>query len=145
MYHAEGLRISDDEIRLTVPLTEGLNTINRWHKSPYGYKYHNRYKNGQNAAVVACIRQIFGHRIPRPWGEFYELRAVRCSDTHKYLDSTNVRGGLKETEDCIVRTGLIQDDSPKYVRWSGDPEQRTKNNWGDLDGPATYVWIVRVR
>jgi len=144
MYRAEGVALSDDEIRLTVPLTPSLNVVQGWLRSNNHRKFA-AHRREQQTAVMACLRQIFGVKIPRPWAEHITIRVVRCSDTSRWLDATNSRGGLKMTEDCIVRSGLIQDDDPKHVAWVGDPEQRPRGQWRELDGPATYVWIRRDR
>ena len=139
MYRAHGQRIGEDELLLVVPLTLGLNQLNRMH-----WRRKHRYRGQQGTAVMACLRQIFGARIPKPWAQRVRLRACRCTDAHVTLDPINAIGGMKQTEDGIVSSGLIPDDNDRHVVWDTMVEQRTAGKWGEFDGPATYVWIRRL-
>jgi hypothetical protein len=143
LYHATGERLADDVIRITVPLTPSENEVRGWLRSSNIRKL-SQHKDGQRIAVLACIRQCFPEGVPKPWGSKFLLWAVRCSDSGRRLDPTNARAGLKETEDAVVKTGLIPDDTAAHVQWSGDPEQRTPDEWGDLGGPATHLYIRRL-
>lgn len=140
MPSAKGWMISEDEIVIVVPLTLGLNQLN---KMPWQQRH--RYRKQQGNAVKASLIQIFGGRIPKPWAKQVEMRAVRCIDHHRRLDEVNAIGGMKQTEDGIVTSGLIPDDSERHVHWGAMVEQRVKGQWGDLAGPATYVWIRRIK
>jgi hypothetical protein len=51
---------------------------------------------------------------------------------------------MKETEDALVWSGLIPDDTPEAVSWEGDPEQRTPEQWGEFGGPATHLFVRRL-
>jgi hypothetical protein len=60
-------------------------------------------------------------------------------------DTDNVRGGAKDTIDCLLLPneyragiGIIQDDSPKYLV-SGTTEDRPRRAWNSLPGPGTWL------
>jgi len=144
LYHGTGVRLADDVIRITFPLTESENVVRGWIRTPHGRRKLASYCHAQRIAVNACLSQIWRGEWPKPWGSKFLLWAVRCTDTGKRLDNTNARGSLKEAEDAIVKSGLIKDDTDDIVEWRGDPEQRTEEQWGELGGPATHIYIRKL-
>lgn len=131
--------ISPDELLLRVPLTPSENEVRHWlRQSQWLFR---RHKEAQVVAVRAGARMALGPSWPVPWAHRVEIRVVRCGP--KQLDATNLRAGCKETEDACVKIGLFPDDGPQYVSWL-EPEQRSPKRWGELPGPATYLFIRRV-
>jgi len=136
-------RLSDDVIRLVVPLTPSANELLRMMYSR-NIGQLAKLKRAGLEGIRYSVAQLWpgGDVQPKPWADHITLLIVRCSNTHQPVDDDNIIGGAKYARDALVRVGIIPDDSPKHVHM-GRAESRTAGHWGDLQGPATHFIIRR--
>jgi hypothetical protein len=131
-------------VHLKVPLTPSLNEVNLWHRRCDDWKLV-KHRAAQQTAVEACLNQRFGPswKEKTPLAQRVRLHVVRCTDTNRYLDQTNLVGGLKATEDAMVQAGVMPDDTPAHAEW-GELRQLRKGEWGEYRGPATHIYVERI-
>jgi hypothetical protein len=123
------------ELTIAVPLTPTMNVWQRLHWASRG-----RYSHTIEPLVLASARRVLGTGYPRPWAKRATISVVRCSRSNREADTDNVIGGHKAATDAIVRAGLIPDDDPASLTW-GSVDDRTPKNWGDRQGPATWITL----
>lgn len=83
-----------------------------------------------------------------PWSERALVAVVRCSTATVAADPANVWGGCKELVDVLLEprprrpgVGLLVDDDPRHLVLGG-VEDRPRGHYGDLEGPATWVYLI---
>ena len=128
-------------VHLIVPLTPSLNEVNKWRMSKDLKKIF-RHRLEQEAAVLLCLRQTFGPSRQEPLAKKVILHVVRCTDTNRYLDETNLIGGLKTTEDALVSNGVMPDDTPAHTSW-GRIIQLKRKDWGAYKMASTHIYVER--
>lgn len=139
----KGTLIDENTIRLELPLTPSRNQVDRWTYTR-SLREIQAHKASQFVAVKATLYQALG-KFER-WADHVVFAAIRCSNSRRRVDVSNIIGGLKQSEDCVVRCRLILDDDPGHVTW-GPCEDRAggPSRWGTLPGPCTHLLIVRTR
>ncbi len=140
----EGRVINERTLWLTLPLSPSRNTIDKWHRS----RAIGRYKRHCDQSLIAVTSAVSGAfwspSWPKPWADQILICAVRCGRNTRRCDISNVIGGLKPTEDALVRAGLVPDDKEEHVHW-GYVRDRGKGHWGDLPGPATHLFLAALK
>jgi hypothetical protein len=130
-------------LRLMVPLTPSLNQTLRWNRT-MNLRRILEHGRAQKTAVWACLVQAYGPQWKKPLAQKVRLHVVRCTGTSKFLDETNLIGGLKATEDAMVSLGIMPDDSPEHTSW-GEIRQLKKKEWEEYHGPATHIFVERIK
>jgi hypothetical protein len=102
-----------------------------------------KHRKDVTLALHSALTHAFlGDEMPVPWSENIMILAIRCSKQKRRIDTSNLIGGLKITEDVVVKAGVVPDDGPKYVDW-GPVQDRIESMWAGLYGPATHLFICR--
>jgi len=140
---SQGLLIGEDALHICLPLSPSRNEIDKWNYSR-NLKKKKKLRADMYISVRVALRRAFGGAFQAPWCDHAVISAVRCSDANKRCDISNVIGGLKVAEDCLVTAGLLVDDGPKYVTW-GVCQDRAVAKRGPFVGPATHLLIARTR
>lgn len=143
-WSAEELMERKDVLHIHVPLTPSLNETKRWDRSR-AFSRIKLHRIEQEKAVMACLcqqRVALLFKGGFPWAMKVIIHVVRCSNTYKLLDESNLIGGLKATEDALVSMNVIPDDSPAHVSW-GFIQQRLPPARNGLRGPATHLFVER--
>jgi len=137
--------INENELHLIVPLTPSRNEVDKWVYA-HNFRKLSAYKRAALDGVKGCLlsEAFLPIRQLRPWAERIEVEVVRCSDKPRFLDDDNALGGCKAVFDALVKNRFIMDDTPKHMGFGARPiEARARGQWGDLQGPATHLFISR--
>ncbi len=125
-------------LRLRLPVTPSQNV---WRDLHFAVKARAR-----EAAYFVARTQV--GQLSEPWAPRALVVVVRCSEATVAADSMNVWGGAKESVDALLAprpkrpgVGLLADDSPRHFVLGG-VEDRPRGHYGDLTGPATWVYLI---
>lgn len=134
------LDLSGPVLRLRLPVAPSQNV---WRDLHWAEKRRLR-------AEALTIARVQVGQLSAPWASRALLAVVRCSEATVRADTANVWGGTKELVDVLLSSrpkrpgvGLLIDDDPAHLVLGG-VEDRPRGHWGDLPGPATWIYVVRL-
>ena len=127
-----------DVLRLCCPLSPSQNVLQGWHWAKRG-----RYRDVCLPILTWQVNHLVSIPQGKAWARVVEISLVRCSTATVAADPSNLWAGLKGPIDCLVRSGLVPNDTPEHVRL-GTVQDRPRGSWGHLPGPGSYIIIRRV-
>ena len=103
-------------IVLTLPLPENRQRGNRGH----WWQVSRARKRYEDACAIRLALGLLPEPPARPFRKCYVTAVIRCWSA---MDEGNALSRLKWTEDFLVRSGYIANDSRRHLRWRAVPEQ----------------------